>query len=216
MVGQGVLRECLADQRISGVLALGRRPVEQRHAKLRNVVHANLYDLSPVALQLKGIEAVFFCLGVSSVGMSEADYRRVTHDLTLSVADTVLEQAGPDTCFVYVSGAATDSSETGRSMWARVKGETENELERRFTRAFMFRPGIIQPMNGATSRTGWVDGVYRAAGPLLTGLRRISPAAVTTTEEIGRAMIAVAAGDIPAELHGRRVHGNRDIHTLAR
>ncbi|HXI56585.1 MAG TPA: epimerase, partial [Polyangia bacterium] len=158
MVGQGALRECLLDPDVSEVLSIGRTPVRRTavgptDAKLREQVLADPGDLSSIEGQLVGYDACFFCLGVSSVGMTEAAYRRITYDLTLAAART-LSRLNPGMTFIYVSGAGTDSSERGRSMWARVKGQTENALlALPFKAAYMFRPGIIQPLHGIVSKT---------------------------------------------------------------
>jgi uncharacterized protein YbjT (DUF2867 family) len=191
MVGQGVLRECLLDQNVESVLAVGRSPIGQQHEKLREIVRQNVADLDSVEDRLRGYDACFFCLGVSSAGMKEADYRRVTYDLTLSVART-LARLNPDMTFIYVSGAGTDSTGRGRIMWARVKGETENALRRLpFKAAYMFRPGVIQPLHGITSKTKLYRILYAVTGPLITLMRKILPRWVTTTELVGRAMIRV-------------------------
>lgn len=207
MIGRGVLRECLLDDRVSAVLAVGRSPVGVAHDKLRELVHADLLDLAAVEGRLAGHDACFFCLGVSSAGMREGDYRRVTYDVTLNVAST-LARLSPHSTFVYVSGAGTDAR--SRTMWARVKGETENALLGLPLNAYMFRPGYIQPLHGATSRTRLYRVAYVVARPLYPLLRLMFPSAVTTTERIGRAMIAVAARGAP-----RRVLGPSDINALA-
>jgi uncharacterized protein YbjT (DUF2867 family) len=191
MVGQGVLLECLCDERVEEVLAVGRTAVGRQHAKLREIVRADLFDLTPVRAELAGFDACFFCLGVSSAGMKEADYRRITYDLTLSVAG-MLAQDTPGMTFVYVSGQGTDSSEHGRSMWARVKGATENALLALPLRAFMFRPGVIQPVHGVRSKTRLYGTIYRLTGPLLSLLRKLFPRLVITSETLGRAMVQVA------------------------
>ena len=192
MVGQGCLRECLLESEVEGVLAVGRSPTGQRHAKLREIVHDNFLDFSGIESQLAGFDACFFCLGVSSVGMSEERYRHLTYDITMAAA-TTLSKLNPGMVFVYVTGAGTDSTEQGRSMWARVKGKTENDLLKLpFKAAYMFRPGGIQPLHGIKSKTAWYQALYIVAAPLLTLLSRIAPKYVTTTEQIGRAMITVA------------------------
>jgi uncharacterized protein YbjT (DUF2867 family) len=192
MVGQGVLRECLLAPDVDRVLAIGRTPAGADHPKLREIVSKDLYDLSPHESELAGYDACFFCLGVSSAGMTEAAYRHVTYDLTLGAA-AVLAQASPGLTFVYVSGAGTDSSEKGRSMWARVKGKTENDLiAMPGLRAVAFRPGAIQPLHGAKSKTRWYRIAYVVVGPLLGLARRLFPRQITTTEQIGRAMLDVA------------------------
>jgi uncharacterized protein YbjT (DUF2867 family) len=152
-------------------------------------------DLAPIEGELRGYDACFFCLGMSSVGMSEADYRRVSYELTVAVAETLV-RLNPGMTFVYVSGAGTDSSEHGRVMWARVKGATENALLRLpFKGVYMFRPGVIQPLHGVKSKTKLYQFFYDALGPLLTLARRWFPQYVTTTEQVGKAMIAVVKRD---------------------
>jgi uncharacterized protein YbjT (DUF2867 family) len=193
MVGQGVLRECLLDPTVERVLSVGRSATGQQHAKLRELVLRDLSNLSSATSDLSGYDACFFCLGVSSAGMNEQDYRRVTCDLTLGAART-LAALNPAMTFIYVSGAGTDSSERGGRMWARVKGETENALLRLpFKSAYMFRPAAIQPLHGITSKTSWYRAIYAITRPLLPLLRAFLPKYVTTTEQVGRAMIVVAA-----------------------
>jgi uncharacterized protein YbjT (DUF2867 family) len=192
MVGQGVLRECLADASVESVLAAGRRPTGQSHPKLREIVHDNFLDFSAIESQLTGYDACFFCLGVSSVGMDQARYRHLTYDITMAAA-TTLAKLNPGMVFIYVTGAGTDSTEQGRVMWARVKGKTENDLLRLpFRAAYMFRPAGIQPLHGIRSRTAWVQAIYVVAAPLLSLLNRVAPKYMTTTEQVGRAMIKVA------------------------
>ena len=203
MVGQGVLRECLLDERVEAVLAVGRSPVGLSHPKLTEVVQADLFALEPIT----GYDTCFFCLGISSVGVAPEEYERITYRLTLSVAGKLPE----NTTFAYVSGASTDSTERGRVRWARVKGATENALAKLPLRTFFFRPGYIQPLHGITSKTPLYRTLYRVAMPLYPVLRRILPRAVTTTEDIGRAMLAVAADG-----YERPVLENADITVVAR
>jgi uncharacterized protein YbjT (DUF2867 family) len=192
MVGQGVLRECLLDSEVESVLSIGRSAIEQQDEKLHQIVLKILTDLSSVENRLSGYDACFFCLGVSSAGMSEDDYRRVTYDLSLSVAAT-LARLNPAMTFIYVSGAGTDSSEHGRMMWARIKGKTENALlAMPFKAAYMFRPGYIQPMHGVRTKTKWYGTAYAIMAPLYPLLRRLFSRYLTTTEQLGRAMISVA------------------------
>jgi uncharacterized protein YbjT (DUF2867 family) len=192
MVGQGVLRECLLDEGVDRVLAIGRSSIGQPHPKLRELVQPNLFDYSAVEAELTGYDACFFCLGVSSAGMTEADYRRVTYDLAMAAAETLV-RLNPSMTFVFVSGAGTDSSEKGRSMWARVKGATENALLRLpFKAAYMLRPAFIQPLHGIESKTKLYRIFYVVTGPIFPLLRRLFPRYVTTTEQLGRAMIALA------------------------
>jgi uncharacterized protein YbjT (DUF2867 family) len=192
MVGQGVLQECLADPQVETVLSVTRARTGVTHPKLRELIPANFYDLAPHAAELGGYDAAFFCLGVSSLGMKESDYRRITYDLTLAAA-RILAERNPAMTFIYVSGTGTDSTARGRIMWARVKGETENAiLALPFRATYMFRPGIIQPKNGVRSKTAWVRGAYVVLAPLASIIKRVAPNAITTTEKVGRAMIAVA------------------------
>ncbi|MGT2439011.1 NAD(P)H-binding protein [Bradyrhizobium betae] len=209
MVGQGVLRECLIDRGITHVVAVGRGPTGVRNAKLTEITHGDFWDYSAIESQLTGFDACFFCLGVSSVGMSEEHYRHLTYDLTLAAA-TTLARLNPQMTFTYVTGAGTDSTEQGSRMWARVKGKTENDLLKLpFRAAFMFRPGAIQPLHGIRSKTAWVQAVYTATWPLWSVLRRISPRLVTSTEQMGRAMIHVARAGFP-----RKVLEMEDINSL--
>src|SRR5216684_1549702 len=179
------------------LLAFGRSPTGQRHAKLREIVHGNFLDYSAIESQLAGFDACFFCLGVSSVGMGEERYRHLTYDITLATA-TTLARLNPGMVFTYVSGAGTDSTEQGRVMWARVKGKTENDLLKLpFKAAYMFRPAGIQPLHGVRSKTAWVQAIYVAAAPLLSYLTRVAPKYMTTTQQVGRAMIKVARDGYP-------------------
>jgi uncharacterized protein YbjT (DUF2867 family) len=210
MVGQGVLRECLLDPEVESVLAIGRSAIEQQHEKLHEIVLKTLTDLSSVENRLSGYDACFFCLGVSSAGMSEDDYRRVTYDLSLSVA-AILARLNPAMTFIYVSGAGTDSSEHGRMMWARIKGKTENALlAMPFKAAYMFRPGYIQPMHGVRTKTKWYGTAYAIMAPLYPLLRRLFPRYVTTTEQLGRAMISVAKTSAT-----KRVLESNDINAIS-
>jgi uncharacterized protein YbjT (DUF2867 family) len=197
MVGQGVLRECLLDPDVERVLSIVRAPTERVEAKLRELVQRDFFDFSTIENELAGYDACFFCLGVSSAGMKETDYRRVTYDITLAAART-LARLNPAMTFVYVSGTGTDSSEKGRSMWARVKGKTENDLLRLpFKAAYMFRPGAIVPLYGAKSKTKFVQALYTVLGPVLPMLYGLFPKYVTTTEQVGRAMLKVAKQGAP-------------------
>ncbi len=204
MVGQGVLLECLRDVSVTRVVVVGRSSAGRQHAKLRELLVPDLFDLSSIANDLKGLDACFFCLGVTSAGMKEADYRRITYDLTLSVAQRLIER-NPELAFVYVSGSGTDSSERGRSMWARVKGATENALLRMpFRAAYMFRPGFIQPMDGIRSKTPLYQFFYVALGPVMPLLRRTFSQSITTTRDVGRAMLSVARDGWPTPILEQR------------
>jgi uncharacterized protein YbjT (DUF2867 family) len=192
MVGLGVLRECLLDPDVERVVTVGRLATGVRHDKLREIVHADFTSFSAIERELTGFDACFFCLGVSSSGMTEADYSRITYDFTLAAA-TVLARLNPQMTFTYVSGEGTDSTERGRVMWARVKGRTENALLRLpFKGAYMFRPGIIQPMHGIRSKTRLYRVFYAIGYPLVAVLRPLLPKYITTTEQVGRAMLKVA------------------------
>jgi uncharacterized protein YbjT (DUF2867 family) len=200
MVGQGVLRECLLASDVESVVAVGRNATGQQHPRLRDLVHKDMYDYSAIEPQLQGFDACFFCLGVSSVGMKEPEYKRITYDLTLAAA-TVLARLNPGMTFTYVTGAGTDSSERGSSMWARVKGATENALLRLpFKAAYMFRPGMIQPLHGIRSKTPLYDAAIVVLRPVLGLAHSLWPNRVTTTEKIGRAMLAVARNGAPKVL----------------
>jgi uncharacterized protein YbjT (DUF2867 family) len=210
MVGQGVLRECLLDPQITRVICIGRTGTGQQHAKLSDLVQPDPSNLSTLEGELAGTDACFFCLGVSAVGMSEQRYTSMTYDLTMRVAETLVRIA-PAMTFIYVSGTGTDSSERGRAMWARVKGRTENALLRLpFKDAYMFRPGLIIPMYGITSRTAWYRVAYVVLRPVFPLMRRFLPRVVTTTEAVGRAMIAVARTG-----YEKRLLENGDINVAA-
>jgi uncharacterized protein YbjT (DUF2867 family) len=200
MVGQGVLRECLLDPGVTKVLAVGRRASGQRQEKLRELVLPDVSDLSSVEADVMGFDACLFCLGVSSAGLSEERYTSLTYDLTLSAART-LARLNPGMTFLYVSGLGTDSTEHGRTMWARVKGRTENELLRLpFKAAYMFRPAMIVPLHGIESSTKWTRVLYKGMRPLLPIFRMLFPNYVTTTEHLGKSMIAVARNGFPKKL----------------
>ena len=200
MVGQGVLRECLLDPRVDAVLSIGRTGTGQSHPKLSEWVQKDLFDYSGSETLLKGYDACFFCLGISSAGMQEADYSRITYDLTLAAA-TTLARLDPGMTFIYVSGTGTDSSEHGRVMWARVKGKTENALLKLpFKAAYMFRPGIIRPLHGIKSKTPLYRAFYVALGPLLWVLGAVSSSLITTTEQVGRAMLNASLSGAPKTL----------------
>ena len=192
MVGQGVLRECLLDGGVTRVVTLGRTPVGQSHPKLRDVVQRDLLHLAPIEDQLRDLNACFYCLGASAAGLSEAEYTRINYELTLAVAETLV-RLDPGMTFIYVSGTGTDSTERGRTMWARVKGRTENALLRLpFKAAYMLRPGLIIPMHGVQSKTRLYRIFYSALGPLLPALKKLFPRSVITTEQLGRVMLRLA------------------------
>jgi uncharacterized protein YbjT (DUF2867 family) len=197
MVGQGILRECLLDPDVQHILSIVRSPSGQQHPKLRELVHTNFFDYSAIEPQLTGYDACFFCLGVSSAGMDEAKYTHLTYDLTRAAA-TTLARLNPQMTFLYISGAGTDSTERGRIMWARVKGKTENALvQLPFRAAYMFRPGFIQPLHGIRSKTKLYQFFYTALNPILPLLKSAFPRQITTTEELGQAMLYVSKHGYP-------------------
>jgi uncharacterized protein YbjT (DUF2867 family) len=210
MVGAGVLKECLEDSRVSSVLVVGRTPCGVAHPKVTERIAEDFLDYGAMRIDFRGKDACFFCLGASSAGMNEADYTRVTYELTLAAA-RALVAASPGMTFCYVTGLGTDSSERGRSMWARVKGRTENALlAMPFKAAIMFRPAFILPMKGVRSKTGWYQAVYNVMAPFYPLLRRLFPAYMTTTENLGKAMIEVTVTG-----SGERILYSRQINALA-
>jgi hypothetical protein len=189
MVGEGVLHECLLNPEVEEILVLGRKSCSIVHPKLKEVLHSNFYDLSPMADKLKGYTTCFFCLGVSSVGMKEEEYKRLTYDLTLHVAETLV-RLNKDMTFCYISGSATDSSEKGRVMWARVKGKTENDLTKLdFKKVYNFRPGYMQPTPGLKNTLTY----YKYVSWMYPFFRTVFPNFVTTLSELGLAMINAAS-----------------------
>jgi uncharacterized protein YbjT (DUF2867 family) len=209
MVGQGVLRECLLDGGVEKVLSIGRSASGCAHARFGEILLADLMRIEDLDSALAGYDACFDCLGASSAGMSEADYAQQTYELTLTIAKALVTRT-PGMTFIYVSGAGTDSSERGRVMWARVKGRTENALlALPFKAAFMFRPAVIQPLHGVRSKTAAYRVFYAVLGPLMPLLQRAWPQYLTTTEQIGRAMLKVAREGAP-----KRVLETSDINAL--
>ena len=197
MIGQGVLRECLQDPQVQSVLSIVRAPTTQHQPKLHELVHKDFSDFSAVEDQLSNLDACFFCLGISSAGLSESEYRRITYDITIAAAEALLRR-NPNLTFIYVSGVGTDSSERGRSMWARVKGQTENALLRMpFRAAYMFRPGVIVPLHGIKSRTRVYQLFYTLAGPILPWIERRWPQRITSTEKLAKAMLKAARQGAP-------------------
>jgi uncharacterized protein YbjT (DUF2867 family) len=209
MVGQGALRECRLDPAVERVLAVVRTATGQQDEKLRELVVRDFIDFTAVESELTGYDACFYCLGVSSAGLGEAEYARVTYDVTVAVAST-LARLNPGMTFVFVSGASADSTEKGRVMWARIKGKAENAVLRTpFKASYVFRPAFIQPLHGITSRTPLYRVLYRVIAPLVPVVRALVPGKVTTTERLGRAMIAVVRHGAP-----KRVLENADINAV--
>ena len=200
MVGKGVLLECLDHPSINEVLVIGRNPIGIEHPKLKELIHKDFTDYSNIKDQLSGVDACFFCLGISSVGIKEPDYKRITYDFTLALAKTLFD-INPQLTFNYVSGAGTGSSEKGRVMWVRVKGKTENDLlSFGFKQAFMFRPGIIIPLKGIKSRTKSYQFMYDYFMWLVKCIKAIAPNSVVNTTQIGLAMINSMTSDYPQKI----------------
>jgi uncharacterized protein YbjT (DUF2867 family) len=195
MVGEGVLLECLNHPEVEQVLVINRKPGGVSHPKLREAIHTDFFNLQPLEQQLIGFDACFFCLGVSSIGMSEEEYKHITHDLTLNVA-RLLAKLNPEMTFCYVTGAGTDSSGQGRVAWARVKGVTENDLLRLFKRAYMFRPGFMKPTPGQKN----VKNFYKFITWLYPIGRALYPAGFCTLQEVGLAMIKAASKGYPKQI----------------
>jgi uncharacterized protein YbjT (DUF2867 family) len=188
MVGEGVMHECLLHPDVESVLVINRKPCEVEHEKLKEIIHKDFYDLSAIEEELKGYNACYFCAGVSSIGKKEDKYKRITYNLTMNFANTLVKLNAVMT-FCYVSGVGTDSTEKGRLMWARVKGKTENDLLKLpFKDAYMFRPGYIQPTKGLKNTYK----VYRLFSPLYPVWKTLFPNNVVSLKQLGRAMINVA------------------------
>ena len=210
MVGAGVLLECFADPRVTSVLVITRSPTGRSHSKMREVIHQDFFDFESLRAEFSACDACFFCLGITSIGLSEAAYTRVTYDIAIAAAREMVA-ANPLMTFCFVSGVGTDSTEQGRTMWARVKGKTENAiLGLGFKAAYMFRPGYIQPIGDVQSKTGWVQTAYDITRPLYPLINRLLPNNSTTTSNLGRAMIQVAAAG-----YSKRVLYSADFNTLA-
>ena len=207
MVGEGVLHECLQHPDVEKVLIVNRKPAGINHPKLEEIIHPNFFDLSPIANRLTGYDGCLFCLGVSSIGMKEKEYYHLTHDLTMQMA-TLLSQQNKQMAFCYISGANTDSTEKGRSMWARVKGKTENDLMKLpFKKVYNFRPGLIKPTKGLKNTLS----IYKYINWMFPFLQRFFPNATCTLKELGLAMInAVTKG------YHKQILEVKDIVALAK
>ena len=189
MVGEGVLHECLQHDDIESVLVINRNPCGVSHPKLKEIIHADFFNLSAIENQLAGYNSCLFCLGVSSVGMKEPEFYRLTYTLTMNFAETVLKQ-NPEMSFCYISGASTDSTEKGRMMWARIKGKTENDLMKlSFKAVYNFRPGVIEPTKGLKNTLK----AYKYFGWLIPVIRLVAPNSIITLKQLGLAMINATA-----------------------
>jgi hypothetical protein len=207
MVGEGVLHECLHHPNVESVLIINRKPSGIQHVKLKEIVHADFLNLSAIETQLTGYNTCFFCLGVSSVGMKEDEYTKLTHTLTINFAETVI-RLNRDMTFCYISGASTDSTEKGRMMWARVKGRTENDLKKLpFKAVYNFRPGMLEPTKGLNNTLS----LYKYFGWLAPILRIITPNSISTLKELGLAMINAADKG-----YSKQTVEVSDIHQLAK
>lgn len=211
MVGQAALREALAASDVELVQTIGRAPTGQKHPRLREVVHAEMWHYEDIEEELADFDACFFCIGVTSSGMGEKAYTHLTYDMTLAAAEA-LARRNPRMAFVYVSGAGADSSETSRTMWERVRGKTENALLKLpFRAVYIFRPGMIEPLDGIKSKTAAYRIFYTLAGPLLPLLRAALPRHVLSTRQVGRALLAVVRSGAP-----KRVLESTDISLLGK
>jgi hypothetical protein len=207
MVGEGVLHVCLQNPSVEKILIINRKPTGILHPKLTEIIHLDFYNISPIENRLSGYDTCFFCLGISSIGMKEDDYFKVTHTLTLHIAESLHKQ-NPNMTFCYVSGAGTDSSEKGKSMWARIKGKTENDLVKIFQQhAYAFRPGFIKPIKGLSH----IHKFYAFINWIYPIGRMIYPNGFNTLEEIGKAMIEIALKD-----DDKKIIDGKDISRLAK
>jgi nucleoside-diphosphate-sugar epimerase len=208
MVGKAVLLECLEHSSVNSILVINRKSIGIQHPKLKEIIHSNFFDLSSIQNELEGYNACFFCLGVSSMGIDETQYHKLTYDLTVHFAEVVAKE-NTDMTFNYVSGAGTDSSEKGKVMWARVKGKTENKITSLFKAAYLFRPGAILPEKGVKSNVGWYNAVYVVLKPFFPLLKKMD--SITTSSRVGQAMInSVLHGYVKKHLE------NTDINSLAK
>jgi uncharacterized protein YbjT (DUF2867 family) len=189
MVGKGVLLECLDHKNVEKVIVIGRNTIGMQHSKLKEIIHKDFSDFSGIADQLTNLDGCFFCMGISSMGLKEADYKKVTYDYTIALARELIK-LNPQMTFNYVSGEGTDSTEKGRSMWARIKGKTENDLIKMgFKQTFMFRPGAIIPLRGIKSRTKAYQFMYDYFMWLVKLIKALAPKSVVNTTQVGLAMI---------------------------
>lgn len=209
MVGKGVLLECIDSKLIDKILVVGRNPNTVKDDKVEEVLVEDFFHLESIEENIKGYDACFFCLGTTSFGLPEAEYSRITFDITTHFAQFYLKQ-NPGSIFSYVSGAGTDGSKKSRIMWVRVKGNTENALlDMGFKKAYMFRPGYIHPMRGIQSKTAWIRVLYALFSPIYLLLKHI-PGAATSTENVGKAMIQTINSDYPNSFLG-----NKEINKVA-
>lgn len=208
MIGQAVLNAALAEPAVEAILVVTRTPLERRDPRIKEVWHSDFHDFTGIRDDLVGYDACLFCLGVTSVGKKEPDYRAVTYDITMAAAN-LLAEVNPGMAFLYVSGVGTDSTEKGRRMWARVKGETENALLSSSLDAYAIRPAFVRPTRGVRSKTPLYAALYAVTGWLYPLMRRLAPDEVLTAEELGRAMLKIAA-----ERSEQKVFEPKDMRAL--
>jgi uncharacterized protein YbjT (DUF2867 family) len=207
MVGEGVLHEALQNDLVEKVLIINRKPSGMAHPKLKEIIHADFFNLTPIAQELTGYNTCFFCLGVSSVGMKEPEFYQKTYVLTMHVAE-ILSNQNPQMIFSYISGAGTDSTEKGRQMWARVKGKTENDLMKLpFKCVYNFRPGILQPTKGLKNTLKF----YNYLGWLIPVIKIIAPNSICSLKDLGLAMINASANG-----YSKQILEVKDIRTAAK
>jgi hypothetical protein len=206
MVGEGVLHECLNHPQVESVLVINRKPCNVKHEKLKEIIHKDFLDISTIKDQLSGYNACYFCMGVSSLGKKEEEYRRVTNDLTMNFAKT-LNVINPDMFFMYVSGEGTTGNENAKSMWVRVKSRTENDLSKLFKNAYMFRPGYIQPTKGLKNAYK----IYKILVPLYPIWKILFPKYVCTLQDLGQSMINTTLNG-----YDKPILGNLDISKSTR
>lgn len=207
MVGEGVLHECLNHPDVEQILVINRKHCGVTNSKLKEIIHSNFFDISPIEAPLFGFNTCFFCLGVSSIGMKEPEFTRLTYTLTMHVAQT-LSKLNPDMTFCYISGAGTDSTEKGRMMWARIKGKTENDLMKLpFKKVYNFRPGVLKPTKGLKNTLSF----YKYLGWLLPIIKLFAPKYITTLQQLGTAMINAALFG-----YEKQIIEVKDIHVLSR
>ena len=208
MVGKAVLLECLDSPAVNSILVINRKSIGIKHSKLKEIIHADFFHLSPIQHELKGYNTCFFCLGVSAMGLNEKRYHNLTYDLTVHFAETIAKE-NTEMTFNYVSGAGTDTSEQGKVMWARVKGKTENKLISLFNDVYLFRPGAILPEKGVKSNVGWYNAIYVILRPFYPLLKKMN--SITTSSRLGQAMInSLLKGSEKKFLE------NQDINLLAK
>jgi len=202
MVGEGVLHVCLNDPAVEKVLVINRRSVGITHSKLEEIIHTDFYNLTSIEDQLSGYDSCFFCLGISSLAVKAEEYYNITYKLTMHVAGILVKQ-NPYMTFLYVSGQGTDSSEKGRSRWARVKGKTENDLMKLpFKQVYAYRPGFMKPIPGLKHSLSF----YKYINWILPLGKKLFPEGFNSLEEVGLSMIQIVKqGSEKKIIEGREI-----------